>query len=171
MLTPPVGMKRIDRYGPWNAFNVFTPPIASAGKNFTTSKPNSSACSRSVGLDVPGNTGTLLSTHHFTVRGLNPGATMNWEPASVTAAACSALLTVPAPTRKSLRFDSAAIEGKPASVRSVISAHGMPPSDNASARRSASSTLSIATTGTTLSSSICLAISFIASFVYSIVFL
>lgn len=54
---------------------IFSPPAASAGKNFTTSNPSSIACSTSLGFAVPGVTGTPFSIQYFTTFGLIPGLT------------------------------------------------------------------------------------------------
>ena len=45
---------------------MFNPPAASAGKNFTTSRPSSIATSTSLGLEHPGVTGIPFSTQYFT---------------------------------------------------------------------------------------------------------
>ena len=118
---------------------MFSPPAASAGKNFTTSRPNSIACSTSLGLDVPGVTGMPLSIQYYTTLGFNPGLTMNFAPAFTARSTCSVVSTVPAPTSISgylsviILMDSSA-----AAVRKVTSAQGSPPSHSAFARGSAS---------------------------------
>ena len=126
-----------------------SPPDCSAGKNFTTSRPSSMACSISEGLDVPGVMGTFFSIQYFTVLGFNPGLTMNFAPASTAASTCSAFSTVPAPTHISGKFVVMILMASAAApVRKVTSAQGSPPAHSAFARGSASSALSIFTTGT-----------------------
>ena len=56
-LTPPVGMKRTCGNGPASARIVAGPPLASAGKNFSSSQPWSSAAITSDAVDTPGITG------------------------------------------------------------------------------------------------------------------
>ena len=120
---------------------MFNPPAASAGKNFTTSRPSSIATSTSLGLEHPGVTGIPFSTQYFTTFGFKPGLTMNFAPAFTARSTCSVVRTVPAPTNISgncsaiIRIDSSA-----AAVRNVTSAQGSPPSHNAFAKGAASST-------------------------------
>ena len=124
------------------------PPDCSAGKNFTTSSPSSIACSISEGLEVPGVIGTFFSIQYFTVRGFRPGLTMNLAPAA-TASTCSGFSTVPAPTHIWGKFFvMIPMASAAASVRNVTSAQGRPPAQSAFASGSASSALSIFTTGT-----------------------
>ena len=131
------------------ALIIAIPPACSAGKNLTTSRPSSIACSTSLGLDVPGVTGIPLSTQYLTTLGLRPGLTINLAPASTALSTCSVVRTVPAPTKSSgylvviILITSAAH-----AVRNVTSAHGMPPSTSAFARGSASFASSSAITGT-----------------------
>ena len=128
---------------------IFKPPAASAGKNLTTSSPNSIACSTSDGLEVPGVTGTPLSIQCFTTLGFNPGLTINFAPAFTARSTCSVVSTVPAPTSISgnslaiIRIDSSA-----AAVLNVTSAQGSPPLISASASGFASFASSNTTTGT-----------------------
>src|SRR5262249_5241079 len=51
---PPVGMNRRFLYGAQIARKNSTPPMGSAGKNFTTSTPFDKAISISVGVQTPG---------------------------------------------------------------------------------------------------------------------
>ena len=128
---------------------MFNPPAASAGKNLTTSKPSSIACSTSLGLAQPGVTGMLLSTQYLTTLGFKPGLTINLAPAATALSTCSVVRTVPAPTN--ILGNSLAIiriHSSAASVRNVISAHGRPPSHNAFAKGAASAASSKAITGT-----------------------
>ena len=135
-------------YGAAMDLIMFSPPAASAGKNFTTSRPSSIATSTSLGFEQPGVTGIPLSTQYFTTFGFKPGLTMNFAPAFTARSTCSVVRTVPAPTNISgncsdmMRMDSSA-----AAVRKVTSAHGRPPSHKAFARGAASSTWSSAMTG------------------------
>ena len=128
---------------------IFSPPAASAGKNFTTSNPSSIACATSLGFAVPGVTGTPFSIQYFTTFGFNPGLTMNFAPAATARSTCSVVRTVPAPTSicgncsAIMRIDSSA-----ASVRNVTSAHGSPPSQSAFAKGAASFASFNTTTGT-----------------------
>ena len=55
---PPVGMKRMSGYGPERALSAPTPPIVSAGKNFSVVTPSDMASSISVGVATPGTIGT-----------------------------------------------------------------------------------------------------------------
>ena len=98
---------------------------------------------------MPGVTGTFFSIQYFTVLGFKPGLTMNFAPAATAASTCSAFRTVPAPTHISGKFVVIIrIASAAALVRKVTSAQGSPPAHNAFARGSASSALSIFTTGT-----------------------
>ena len=54
---PPVGMNRSWGNGPAIAARALAPPIASAGKNFTSVMPSASAIWISVGVATPGMTG------------------------------------------------------------------------------------------------------------------
>ena len=58
---PPVGMKRTWGKAAASALIVARPPLASAGKNFTVSRPRSRACMISLGVLTPGITGTPAS--------------------------------------------------------------------------------------------------------------
>ena len=125
------------------------PPDCSAGKNLTTSRPSSIACSMSLGLDVPGVIGTFFSTQYLPVLGFKPGLTMNLAPAATAASTCSAFRTVPAPTHMLGKLSvMILIASAAALVRKVTSAQGSPPAQSAFARGSASAALSIFTTGT-----------------------
>ena len=131
------------------ALIISRPPAASAGKNFTTSRPRERAISTSLGFAVPGVTGTPFSMQYFTTSGFKPGLTMNFAPAFTARSTCSVVRTVPAPTNISghsfamMRMDSSA-----AAVRKVTSAQGRPPSQSALASGSASFASSSTTTGT-----------------------
>jgi hypothetical protein len=76
----PVGMKFIMLYGAAIAFSIASPPIGSAGKNWTTDSPLPKAISNSVGVHTPGTTGRSTPWHYSTTAGLNPGATTNRAP-------------------------------------------------------------------------------------------
>ncbi len=80
-LMPPVGMNPIERYGAAIAWRSGSPPIASAGKNLSTSSRFSSAASTSVGVQTPGKTGMSCSWQKSTTRGFIPGETMKRAPA------------------------------------------------------------------------------------------
>ena len=64
-----------------NALIIFTPPEASAGKNFTVSMSSSNAASIAIGLFALGIIGKLKSWHNCTILGLNPGVTTKSAPA------------------------------------------------------------------------------------------
>ena len=128
---------------------IFSPPAASAGKNLTTSRPNSIAASTSEGLDVPGVTGTPFSIQYLTILGFKPGLTMNLAPAFTARSTCSVVNTVPAPTNISGNFCAIIlIDSSAAAVLNVTSAQGRPPLIKASAKGSASFASSKTTTGT-----------------------
>ena len=83
----------------------------------------------SVGVMVPGNTGTLWSRQNWTTSSFRPGQTMKSAPALMACTACSMERTVPAPSRKpsSLAATMFLIDCSAAGVLNVISAHGIPP--------------------------------------------
>mmetsp|Transcript_87161 Transcript_87161/g.241679 ORF Transcript_87161/g.241679 Transcript_87161/m.241679 type:complete len:209 (+) Transcript_87161:341-967(+) len=135
------------------AFSAETPPLASAGKNFTRVRPKRKASSTSVGVATPGMTGTPRCLHHLTTSGFSPGETMNWAPALTAFSACAGERIVPAPQRAfgtpwAMRFNASSA----AAVRKTTSTTGRPPATRASARASAPSALGTATTGTTRTS-------------------
>src|SRR5512140_692181 len=80
-LIPPVGRNRTLPYGAAMALRYGSPPIGSAGKNFRVSSPRESAASMSVGVQMPGKTGSSRARHQSTTGGLQPGATMKRAPA------------------------------------------------------------------------------------------
>ena len=131
------------------ALIIFSPPHASAGKNFTTSRPSERACSTSLGEEVPGVMGTPFFLQYLTMSGFRPGLTIKRAPAATARSTCSVVSTVPAPISISgkafaiIRMDSSA-----ASVRKVTSAQGRPPSQRAFARGRASLASFRTTTGT-----------------------
>ena len=148
-LIPPVGMNFICVYGAAIDLIMLSPPAASAGKNLTTSSPNSIATSTSEGLLVPGTIGYPLSRQCLTTLGLSPGLTINLAPAFIALSACSGVRTVPAPTTSSGNFsDIILIDSSAAAVLNVTSAAGSPPSIKAFASGSASLASSRAITGT-----------------------
>ena len=136
-------------YGAATALIMARPPDGSAGKNFTTSSPNSIAFAISLGVTTPGVIGIFFSMQYVTIFGSSPGLTMNSAPAAMARSTCSVVRTVPAPTTISgnsvfmMRIDSSA-----ASVRKVTSAHARPPSQSALARGAAFAASSSTTTGT-----------------------
>ena len=148
-LTPPVGMKRTCGNGPASARIVAAPPLASAGKNLSSSQPWSSAAITSDAVDTPGITGIASSRQRSTTRGLNPGVTTNRAPASRARSTCSGRITVPAPTRSSPSAASARSTRTDTSVRNVTSATGRPPRLSADASGRTWSTASATTTGIT----------------------
>ena len=94
-------------------------------------------------------TATLFSTHHRTTAVSKPGETINCAPASIDSLHFSRVSTVPAPTNISGTADlTFLIAWIPAAVRMVISITSNPASSNAWAAGTASSALSITTTGT-----------------------
>ena len=128
----------------------FSPPKASAGKNFMIVTPRASACSISVGVMTPGMNGSPSRPASFTTSGFRPGATPKATPASLARRRFSTPRTVPAPSMSAGRSRAIrAITSPAAAVRKVISATGRPPSIRASASGSAASTESMAITGTT----------------------
>ncbi len=74
------------------------PPACSAGKNFTVSSPRDMAVSTSLGVAVPGTTGSPFSMQCFTTVGFSPGLTIKRAPAAAARSTCSTVRTVPAPT-------------------------------------------------------------------------
>ena len=135
--------------GPAKFLSIPTPPLASAGKNLSVSRPSARPCSISEGVHTPGTTGILFSLHHFTVSGLSPADTMNCAPAATAFFAISGLITVPAPTTISGHsFVTLLMASSAAAVRNVISATGRPPLIIAFASGTAFSASSILTTGT-----------------------
>ena len=68
---------------PAQAFNAFTPPKVSAGKNFKFFQPSSSARMTSVGVMTPGKSGNLFSCAVFETVSLKPGDTPNCAPAPI----------------------------------------------------------------------------------------
>ena len=93
---PPVGLKHTPAYGADSARRYGTPPIGSAGKNFTVVTPSSSAASMSLGVQTPGSIGTPRSTARRTTFGSVPGATSRCAPAVTACSACAVVSTVPA---------------------------------------------------------------------------
>ena len=152
---PPVGIKRILPYGADIALSIATPPAASAGKNFTVFSPIASAVSTSLGVAHPGNTGIFIASAASTIFGWKPGVTTNCAPAFAASCSCPIVNTVPAPHSTDGQFSRILrIASAAASVRKVISAQGKPPFDSAFAIGTASSALSIVTTGRIPSSQI-----------------
>ena len=112
------------------ASSIGMPPRLSAGKNFSTCQAPVHRHQASVGVAIPGITGTSCSRHQSTTFGSNPGETMNCAPAAAAFCAWATESTVPAADQH-LRLRRARSAGWPssaASVRKVISAHGSPPS-------------------------------------------
>ena len=126
----------------------FRREAGSAGKNLTTSRPFSNACSISLALAQPGVITIPFSTQYFTILGLRPGLTINLAPAATARSTCSVVRMVPAPTNISGNFSLIMrIHSSAASVLNVTSAQGSPPSQSAFAKGSASLASSNTTTG------------------------
>ncbi len=136
---PPVGINFTFLYGALTASKYATPPLASAGKNFRTSSPNSIACSNSVGVAAPGMTGIFVLRQYSTTFSFRPGETMNRAPESTACLTWSTDWIVPAPIKIGIPdFEISDKDSLAASVRNVTSTHGSPPLTNAFASGNAS---------------------------------
>ena len=82
-MIPPVGMNLSLLYGAATALIMARPPDGSAGKNLTTSSPNSIAFAISLGVTTPGVIGIFFSMQYVTIFGLRPGLTINLAPAAI----------------------------------------------------------------------------------------
>ena len=129
-------------------FSMPTPPLASAGKNFSASQPMFMACCISPAVAVPGMARQPLSMTYWVTLGSKPGATMKEAPASMARSTWSLVRTVPAPSSISgISLWIRRMHSSAQAVRKVTSAAGRPPSDRALHRGRASSTLLKAMTG------------------------
>ena len=147
--TPPVGINLIFGKAAPSAFIAFNPPNTPAGKNFTTSIPNSIAFIISVGVTTPGKYGILFALQTSATDSLKPGETINFAPALIASSHCSLLMTVPAPTITFLNSLLAnSMHSFAQSVLKQISATGTSPSSKAPIIFLVSSTLFKTTTGT-----------------------
>src|SRR5450432_591398 len=149
--TPPVGTNFTSANGAASALMAGNAPLMSAGKNLTTSMPNSSAARMSVGVATPGNTGTPAARHQVTTAALTPGDTMNDAPAVTASSACATVNTVPAPTSRSRSRANASIAATAAGVRSVISMRDRSPARTAAPSGRAAAGSSSTTTGSSRS--------------------
>src|SRR6185503_19518176 len=118
-VTPPVGISFTCGSGPRTS--LMNPgPSAVAGNSLTMSAPLSWAARISVGEKHPGITATSRAWHAATTSGLNTGLTTNTAPASTTACAVAASVTVPAPSRNPSGSAGASSRIKPTAPGTVI---------------------------------------------------
>src|SRR5688572_19640163 len=122
---PPVGQNFRSGSGAATDFSHATPPEASAGKNFSTLKPQPFSAIASETVAHPGNTGTLVSASAAASSGGVPGLTRYFAPAEIAAAISGTRVTVPTPTMQSGTSPAIALMASSAAlVRSVTSMTG-----------------------------------------------
>ena len=114
------------------------PPELSAGKNFMSLQPCSSACSISLGVIIPGAKGSPAFAAASITLTLQPGLTPKSAPRLLASRACSGVRIVPTPRVSGSPAPAIAeTHSKALCVRSVISSAVTPPSQSAFARSTA----------------------------------
>ena len=127
----------------------FMPPELSAGKNFISLHPCSSACSMSLGVMIPGANGSPASAAASITRTLQPGLTPKSAPRLLASRAWSGVRIVPIPRVSGSPAEAMAdAHSKARGVRSVISMAVTPPSQSALARSAESAGSFTASTAT-----------------------
>src|SRR5205807_8266129 len=96
--TPPVGIRSALGKGPLRAFRYFAPPTLPQGNILMSVAPASCAVINSVGVSAPGMASFPLARATEITESDRPGLTRNSAPTARQRLACSALVTVPAPT-------------------------------------------------------------------------
>ena len=138
----------VKRKAPSRFLIIFTPPAASAGKNFTIRQPAVSAWLSSLAVAMPGQNGRFSAFAAATTAGSKPGATPKTAPAAFARRTMFSSSSVPAPTTASgTSRRIASIAAGAAAVRNVTSRTGRPPPTSALASGTACSSLSITMTG------------------------